>query len=125
MTATSMTGSHDPQRGEIWLVNFDPTIGAEIKKLRPAIVVNTPAVGRLPLRIVVPITDWKPHYAEFSWFVQLDPNAENGLSKESGADSFQVKSISVERFIQRLGSVPEEYVAEIAAGIALCIGYNP
>jgi mRNA interferase MazF len=57
MTTTSTTKPPDPKRGEIWLVNFDPTIGAEIRKQRPAVVVSLTTVGRLPLRIVTPITD--------------------------------------------------------------------
>ena len=48
-----------PQRREIWLVNFDPTVGTEIQKTRPAVVVNSDAVGRLPIKLVAPITDWK------------------------------------------------------------------
>jgi mRNA interferase MazF len=54
-----------PKRGEIWQVRFDPASGAEIRKVRPAVVVSVDAVGRLPLRIVVPITDWQPRYASF------------------------------------------------------------
>jgi mRNA interferase MazF len=46
-----------PKRGEIWLVDFDPAMSAEIRKVRPAVVVSLDAIGRLPLRIVVPITD--------------------------------------------------------------------
>jgi mRNA interferase MazF len=52
-----------PQRGEIWLVNFDPTIGTEIRKTRPAVVVSSDAVGRLPIKLVAPVTDWKEHFA--------------------------------------------------------------
>ena len=48
-----------PKRGEIWLVDFDPAVGAEIRKARPAVVISVKDIGRLPLRIVVPITDWK------------------------------------------------------------------
>lgn len=50
------------RRGEIGLINLDPTIGAEIRKTRPAVIVNDDAVGILPLRVVVPITDWKERY---------------------------------------------------------------
>lgn len=46
-----------PARGEVWLVSFDPSLGAEIRKVRPAVVINIDEMGRLPLRIVVPITD--------------------------------------------------------------------
>ena len=44
------------RRGEIWNVNFDPQVGAEVKKVRPAVVMNIPSAGRLPLHIIVPIT---------------------------------------------------------------------
>ena len=111
-----------PKRGEIWLVRFDPSTGAEIRKVRPAVVVNLDAIGRLPLRIVVPITDWKSDYAIFSWFVSLPATPENGLSKDSGADAFQVKSVSETRFVRKLGDVTDTQIDEIAAAIALCIG---
>ena len=52
-----------PRRGEIWRVDFDPAAGAEIRKLRPALVISVDTIGRLPLRMIVPITDWKPQYA--------------------------------------------------------------
>jgi len=51
------------QRGEIWLINLDPAIGAEIKKSRPAVIVNDDAIGILPLKVIVPITEWKDRYA--------------------------------------------------------------
>ena len=51
-----------PRRGEIWLVDFDPAVGAEIQKIRPAAVISLDTIGRLPLRLIVPITDWKPQY---------------------------------------------------------------
>lgn len=46
------------QRGEIWLVNLDPTVGAEIRKTGPVVVVNSDAVGTLPIRLVAPLTEW-------------------------------------------------------------------
>lgn len=50
------------KQGEIWLISLDPTVGAEIKKTRPAIIVNDNTLGKLPLKIVVPLTDWKERY---------------------------------------------------------------
>ena len=44
------------KQGEIWLVNLDPTVGSEINKARPAVIVNDDALGRLPLKVVVPFT---------------------------------------------------------------------
>jgi len=45
------------KQSEIWLINLDPTIGSEIRKTRPAIIVNDDILGKLPLKIIVPITD--------------------------------------------------------------------
>ena len=123
---TSMTGPNKtlPQRGEVWTVRFDPSVGVEMHKLRPAVVVNVPEVGRLPLCIVVPLTDWKPAYANLPWFVRVPATPQNGLAKDSGADAFQVKSVATARFVNQLGTVTEQELNRIVAAIALCIGFS-
>lgn len=102
-----MATAPSPRRGEVWLVRFDPAAGAEIRKVRPAVVASLDSIGRLPLRIVVPVTDWRAEYANLSWFTHLPATVANGLSKESGADAFQVKSVSEARFVRKLGEVAE------------------
>jgi mRNA interferase MazF len=54
-------------RGEVWLINLNPTIGAEIQKTQPAIIVNDDELGILPLRVIVPLTDWKEHFTKAVW----------------------------------------------------------
>jgi mRNA interferase MazF len=103
-------------------VDFDPAVGAEIRKSRPALVISMDGIGRLPLRIVIPITDWKPQYAHFPWFVELPASPANGLAKDSGADCFQAKSVSENRFVRRLGVVTPAQVTDVASAIALCVG---
>jgi len=68
---------HSMKQGEIWLINLNPTIGAEITKTRPAIVVNDNSLGKLPLKIIVPLTDWKEHYASVLWMVHILPDTDN------------------------------------------------
>ena len=51
------------RRGEVWLINLDPTVGSAIQKTRPAVIVNDDAIGILPLRVIVPITAWQERYA--------------------------------------------------------------
>lgn len=111
-----------PQRGEIWTVQFDPSVGAEIRKLRPAVVANVDSIGRLPLRIVVPLTDWQPSFGAFPWFVFIAASQLSGLNKDSGADAFQVKSVSENRLLRQIGKVTDDQMEEIAAAIALCVG---
>ena len=117
-----MVKAPTPNRGEIWLDDFDPAVGAEIQKVRPAVVISLDTIGRLPLRMVVPITDWKPSYAGYPWFVQVPALTANGLVKDSGADCFQTKSISETRFVRQLGSVTTTQLDEIATAIGLCVG---
>jgi len=108
----------------VWEIRFDPSIGCEINKQRPAVVVNLTTVGKLPLRMVVPITEWKTHYARCLWHVRLTPNSMNGLRKESSADCFQVKSVSTKRFVRRIGVLKPSELETVASAIALCVGFR-
>jgi len=106
----------------VWDIRFDPSVGAEMQKIRPAVVVSEDSIGRLPLRIVVPITDWKARYDGYPWFVHLPANPMNGLSKDSGTDAFQVKSVSVKRFATLRGTLTDSQLDDIASAVALCVG---
>ncbi len=81
------TNSSVPLRGEIWIVNFDPTVGREIKKTRPAVVVSSNMAGKLPIKLIAPITDWKQYFSQNFWHVQINPDSTNGLSKVSAVDT--------------------------------------
>lgn len=105
-------------RGEVWLVNLDPTIGAEIRITRPAVIVNDDAVGILPLKIIVPITEWRDRYAVAPWMVRLEPSPENGLDKSSAADAFQVRSVAQQRLVRRMGMLSASTMQEIARALA-------
>jgi mRNA interferase MazF len=109
-------------RGEIWLINLDPTIGAEIKKSRPAVIINVDEIGVLPLRIIVPITTWKDHYSKAPWLVKIQPTKQNGLNPTSAADAFQVRSLSLERFAQRIGEVDSTTLSNILEAIQVVLG---
>lgn len=67
------------KRSEVWLINLDPTVGAEIRKTRPAIIVNDDGLDILPLRVVVPVTDWQDRYAVAAWLVKIDNDIINNL----------------------------------------------
>lgn len=95
-------------RGEIWLTNLEPSIGAEIRKTRPAVIINDDNVGILPLKIIAPITDWKPNFDKILWMIKIEPDDKNGLSKTSVIDAFQIRCLSEQRFIKRLGQISDE-----------------
>jgi len=111
-------------KGEIWLINLDPTVGAEIKKMRPAVIVSQDAIGVLPLRVIVPLTDWKDRYAIAPWMVRVEPDALNGLSKASAADAFQIRSVAQERFARRMGRVSEDTLRLILVAIGVVVGMD-
>ncbi len=106
------------KQGEIWLINLDPAIGAEIKKTRPAIIVNDNSLGKLPLKIIVPVTEWKEKYEIAQWMIKIEPDKENKLTKMSAADCFQVRSVSQERFVKQIGQVSEICVDDIRIGLS-------
>lgn len=112
------------KRGEVWEVNLDPTIGAEIKKVRPCVVVSRDALARLPLKIIVPLTKWNEGFADAPWHVLVEANAQNGLTKKSSADTFQVRSISEKRLVNRLGEVSVQVMEEIEKGLALSLALD-
>ena len=115
----------DPRRGEIWNVNFDRTRGDEISKEHPALVMNISEAGRLNLRMVVPVTTGNPGFLRQFWMVGIRANATNGLDHYSYADTFQLKSVSVNRFVDKRGEVTSQaLLRDIVAAIALCIGYQ-
>jgi len=118
------TNSEPPKRGEIWLVNFDPTVGSEIKKIRPAIVISSDAAGKLPLKLVAPITDWKPYFAKNFWHVKIEPDTEIGLTKASAIDALQLRGMDLQRFIRKLGNISNSKMSEITIAILTMIEYE-
>lgn len=108
-------------RREIWLINLDPAIGAEIKKTRPGVIVSSDTIGILPLRVIVPLTDWKSHYEPAAWMVKITPHKRSGLLKDSAADTFQIHSISTARFIRKIGEIAPEEMEQIAFAIGLVV----
>ena len=87
-------------------------------KTRPAIIVNDNAIGRLPLKVIVPITDWKIRYEVAPWMIKIEPNTQNKLTKISSADCFQVRSVSENRFIKKLGKTDKKISEQIKIGLA-------
>lgn len=99
------------KHGEVWLVNFSPKIGQEIDKIRPAVIANHDSMGALQLKVIVPVTDAVRSIRD--WHVPIKPSKTNGILKESVADCFQIKSISKERFIKRVGVLSAKEMEEI------------
>ncbi len=110
-------------RGEVWLINFDPTIGAEMRKVRPAVVVSSDTIGKLPVKLIAPITDWKPSFTNNIWHVKVEPESGNGLAKISAIDTLQLRGVDKQRFVRFLGQLPTTTMEEVTIAIAAVIEY--
>ena len=108
-------------RGEVWQVSFDPTVGEEIRKTRPAVIVSSNSLGALALRVVVPFTGWRPEFAGAPWLVRTEPTPQNGLTKTSAADAFQVKSVSTRRLIKKMGDVSDQELRSVVEAVGMII----
>ena len=91
------------KRGEIWLVNLDPIIGREQAGTRPALIISTDGFNEsgLELLIVCPLTS---KYKGFPTHVDIKAG-EGGLTMDSHIKVEDIKSISVKRFIKKIGKV--------------------
>ncbi|MDP2158245.1 MAG: type II toxin-antitoxin system PemK/MazF family toxin [Nitrospirota bacterium] len=110
------------KQGEIWLVNLDPTIGAEIKKTRPCVIVNDDSIGILPLKVIAPITEYKDRYKNVPWMVRLAPSHENCLDKKSVIDLFQVRSVAEERLTRHVGTIGRDQLVSVKAALKVVFG---
>jgi mRNA interferase MazF len=110
-----------PKRGEIYLVNFDPTIGSEIKKTRPALVVQNDVSNEFsPITIVAAITskyDNKLYPTEI-----LIKKNEAGLTQDSVVLLNQIRSIDRQRLIKRIGKIDEIKIRRIDTAIKISLG---
>jgi len=111
--------------GEIYWVNLDPTIGNEIKKRRPVVVLNGGHDKHLKLAIVVPITAWSSYWEKNPFFVSLEPNTKNGLKKKSVVDCFQIRAVSHNRFAEKIGEISKDEINQIKESITLILDIEP
>ncbi len=121
MTAARSTTGPDPRRGEIWWVVLGPTKGSEIRKTRPCVVIGTDALRQLPMRIVVPLTTWRPKHKKRPWCAVVDADGRNGLHRTSAADAVQIRAVAVERFQRGLGVADARTLSQVLAAVALCL----
>lgn len=105
-----------PLRGDIFWVNLDPTLGSEIRKKRPALIVsNNAANKRYHQIIVVPLTSQNPESTEpFQVFISQE---ESSLKKASKALVEQIRTISKLRLESWAGRVGEETMKKIESAV--------
>ncbi len=110
-----------PSRGEVYLVNFDPTLGAEIKKTRPAVVVQNDIGNRWsPITIVAAITS---SFEDRLYPTEIPVRAsEGGLERDSVVLLNQIRSIDKGRLGRRLGALKAQTMQEVDRALLLSLG---
>lgn len=109
------------KRGEIYLVSFDPTVGAEIQKTRPALVLqNDIANEHSPITIVAAITSQFDDTL-YPTEVLVQP-PEGGLTVNSVVLLNQIRSIDKQRLVKCLGKLTDETMALVNLAIQVSLG---
>ena len=110
-----------PMRGEIYLVNFDPTLGTEIKKTRPALIIqNDIANKHSPITIVAAITS---KYDETLYPTEvLIPANEGSLKQDSVILLNQLRSIDRQRLVKKLGKIKDITLKKVDSAIKISLG---
>jgi mRNA interferase MazF len=110
-----------PRRGEIYLVGFDPTVGHEIRKTRPAVVIqNDVSNQHSPITIVAAISS---QFSEppFPREVMIEPE-ESGLPKRSAVIVNQIRSVDRRRLQKRLGRLSRHSMELVDEAIKISLG---
>jgi mRNA interferase MazF len=91
-----------PRRGEVWLVTFDPSVGGEIQKTRPAVVVSNDSANAVLNRVqVIPISSQVQRLYAAEAYVSLDGNRRKAMAD-------QLTTASKRRLLRRLGALGNE-----------------
>jgi mRNA interferase MazF len=110
-----------PKRGELYLVDFDPTIGSEIKKTRPALVLQNDISNKnSPITIVAAITSQNDQRL-YPTEVMIKP-PEGGLASNSVVLLNQIRSIDRLRLVKRLGSLKPATMRQIDRALQISFG---
>ncbi len=100
--------SQSIERGDLFWANLDPTIGVEIQKIRPVIVVSNNAINRYSqLVIVLPITT---NLNRFSPSHVLLPKGEGGLQQDSKVLTEQIRALDQQRLVNKIGTVSQQFL---------------
>lgn len=110
-----------PIRGDIWLVKLDPTLGSEIKKTRPCLIISNTRHNQVASIVtVLPITSGKVQYASF----QIEVPRLSQLKNESYLEIPQIRVADKRRLLKKVGAIPEELFQELFIKLNFYLGFT-
>ena len=111
------------KRNEIYVVNFDQTVGSEIKKTRPALILQNDISNQYsPITIVAAITS-KPERALYPTEVSISHSQkQSGLNNDSVILLNQIRTIDKNRLIKKLGKLNQETMVQTDIALKISLG---
>ena len=110
------------RRGDVCLVSFDPTVGCEIQKTRPALIIQNDVGNQYsPLTIVAAITS-KVSPVLYPVEVVVAPSRASGLSRQSAIRLDQIRTIDRQRIVKRLGAADPATLHKVDEAINISLG---
>ena len=111
-----------PKRGEIWWVNFEPSFGTEIKKIRPALIISNNIANKMGKRItVIPMTS---KIKDLPIVVIVFPDADNNLESESLIKIPDIATFDKKRLKSRIGVISAQKLSEVEEKIKIHLGLS-
>jgi mRNA interferase MazF len=110
------------RRGDVILVNLDPTVGVEIRKTRPAIVISNDSINHFSqLVVVVPLTKNTAHISPSHVVI---PKGTARLTFTSKVVTEQIKAVDKQRIVRRLGSLSSAMLAHVERAIKNTLAFT-
>ncbi len=100
-----------PKRGEIWLVEFSPSIGTEIQKIRPALVISNDIANNKSSKVTV--VPFSSKVKSIAVMVVIEPDEENCLDRQSAIRIPDITTFDKIRFKNKIGMLKPEYMGEV------------
>jgi mRNA interferase MazF len=110
------------RRGEIHLVGFDPTIGHEIQKTRPAVIIQNDVGNRYSSLTIVAAVTSRVSSEPFPVEVTIEPTKRNGLSVRSSIRLDHIRTVDKQRLVRRLGKLDSSSLKRVDEAIKISLG---
>lgn len=101
------------KRGSVWWIDFEPSLGGEIQKTRPALIVSNDAANKIMNRVqVIPLTSIVTKCYPCEAFVTFD-------GKKAKAMADQITTVSKQRLKKKIGQIPAQDLLEVERAIKI------